>query len=150
MYETGRVGRMAVQEAGIQVPQATGSPSREQNIQPQTSTSTTGATPPRPQSTGAIIDPAAFDRDLKGRFARLRSCKVEVARQRRTTPGALAGSRLLLRWTILPDGHVTDTRVVSVARVHGKVADCLKREMSQWAFDPPRGGPVTIERPFSF
>jgi hypothetical protein len=106
--------------------------------------------PARQTSNGKIVEPAAFDRDLAIRFTRLRTCKAEVARQRRTTAGALSGSRLLLRWTILPDGHVTDTLVVAVARANGHVMDCIKRDMSQWAFDPPRGGSVRIERPFQF
>jgi hypothetical protein len=147
MYETGRVGTMSIHEPGVQIRQTSGrsQPPREQRIDAKTSA------PPAPAPAGGkIIDQAAFDRALQERFARLRACKLEVARQRRSTPGALAGSRLILRWTILPDGHVADTRVVAVARVDGRVADCIKREMSQWAFDPPRGGPAVVERPFRF
>ncbi len=146
MYETGRVGKMSVQEAGVQIRQTSGrAQPREQHVDAKTS----APAAPAP-SGGKIIDPMAFERDLQPRFARLRTCKLDVARQRRTTPGALAGSRLTLRWTILPDGHVADTRLVAVARINGHVADCIKREMSQWAFDPPRGGPVVVERPFRF
>lgn len=147
MYETGRVGATSIHEQGVQIRQTSGrsQPPREQRIDARTSA------PQAPAAAdGKILDQAAFEGALRERFARLRACKVEVARQRRTTPGALAGSRLILRWTILPDGHVTDTRVVAVARLDGHVADCIKREMSQWAFDPPRGGPAAIERPFRF
>jgi hypothetical protein len=148
MYETGRVGTTAIHEpGGVQIRQTAGrsQPPRELRVDAKTSAPQAPAPPG-----GKVLDQAAFDRELRERFVRLRACKVEVARQRRTTPGALAGSRLVLRWTILPDGHVADTRVVAVARVDGHVTDCIKREMSQWTFDPPRGGPAAIERPFRF
>jgi len=147
MYETGRVGAMKIQEQGVQIRQTSGrsQPPREQRVDAKTSA------PPAPAPAGGrVIDQATFERTVRERFAQLRTCKLEVARQRRTTPAALAGSRLTLGWTILPNGHVADTRVVAVARVDGRVADCLKRQMSQWAFDPPRGGAVVVERPFRF
>lgn len=147
MYETGRVGQMTVQESGVQIRQTSGrAQPREQRIDPRT----TPPTPPPKAPSGSIVDPQAFERDLQPRLARLRACKAEVARQRRLTVGAVAGSRLTLRWTIMPNGHVAETRVVAVARLNGHLADCLKREMSQWAFDPPRGGAVTVERSFQF
>jgi outer membrane biosynthesis protein TonB len=80
----------------------------------------------------------------------LRDCRVEVARQKRTDTAAVTANGLTLRWTVLPSGQVTDTQVVATSPVDGRVIDCVKRQMSQWSFSPPTGGPARVERPFKF
>ena len=43
-----------------------------------------------------------------------------------------------------------DTLVVATSAADGKIMDCVKRQMSQWRFSFPDGGPVRVERPFRF
>jgi hypothetical protein len=97
-----------------------------------------------------VIEPDVLGREIKSRFALLRECKTEVARHKKIAPASVTGSRLTLRWTILPGGDVADTQVVATSRVDGQVMNCVKRQMSQWSFSSPSGGAVRVERPFAF
>jgi len=97
-----------------------------------------------------VVDPTIFARQIRTRFALLNDCPIEVARRQRIAPATLRARRLTLRWTILPSGQVADTAVVATSPVDIRVMDCVKRQMSLWSFTEPQGGPVHVERPFSF
>jgi hypothetical protein len=147
LYETGRVGKMGLSEAGVQIRQTRNRISpQELRIQPKTELALHSQPGIRP----GAIDTEVLRREIKSRFALLRDCRVEVARHKKIAPGAITASRLTLRWTILPDGHVSETQVVATSRVDGQVMNCVKRQMSQWSFSAPIGGPVRVERPFAF
>jgi hypothetical protein len=103
----------------------------------------------QPSSDSGIVDPAILERQIHSRFALLDGCPVEVARRQRSA-AALKGRRLTLRWTILPNGQVADTAVVATSPVDSRVMDCVKRQMSLWSFSHPLGGPMHLERPFTF
>jgi hypothetical protein len=75
---------------------------------------------------------------------------VEVARAKQVKPPEVVADQLLLRWTIEPDGSTAATDVVAIAPVDIGVMDCAKRVMSQWKFSRPHGGPLAVERRFTF
>jgi hypothetical protein len=102
---------------------------------------------PTEQNTG-IVDTVLLKREIRSRFAELNDCPREVARHKRTA--TLRARRLTLRWTILPSGQVANTAVVATSPVNVAVMDCVKRQMSIWSFVPPRGGSISLERPFAF
>ncbi len=95
------------------------------------------------------VESAALDRQIQSRFTLLNNCPAEVARHQRLTPAALKARRLTLRWTILPNGQVSDTAVVATSPVDSRVMDCVKRQMSLWSFSHPLS-PLHLERPFTF
>jgi len=109
--------------------------------------STIAPTPVRPSG---VIDQRVLDREIADRFAEIGGCRVEVARAKQVKPPEIVADRLLLRWTILPDGSTGSTDVVAIAPVDMGVMDCAKRTMSQWTFSRPRGGSMAVERRFSF
>ena len=104
---------------------------------------------PAPLSLGKV-NQAVLGREIKSHFAALGSCRTEVARHGKIAPIAGSKHRLILRWTILPNGRVADTAVIATARVNLRVMDCVKRRMSVWSFSAPHGGSVRVERPLTF
>jgi len=109
--------------------------------------STIDPTPFRPKG---VIDQRVLDREIADHFADIGTCRVEVARAKQVKPPQIVAEQLLLRWTILPDGSTAATDVVAIAPVDLSIMDCAKRVMSQWTFSRPRGGPMAVERRFSF
>jgi len=105
---------------------------------------------PMPARPSGVIDQRTLDREIADRFAEIGGCRVEVARTKQVKPPEIVADRLLLRWTILPDGSTGSTDVVAIAPVDLSIMDCAKRVMSQWTFSRPRGGPMAVERRFSF
>jgi len=143
MYETGRIADVAVAPGNIR--QTAGRPApRELRVERRAHTVERA-----PAYPGTIKD-EILDRELGPRFLMLRNCRTDVARARRIAPAAVTASRLTLRWTIEPNGTVSDTLVVATSAADGKIMDCVKRQMSQWRFSFPDGGPVRVERPFRF
>jgi hypothetical protein len=146
VYETGRIGTTSVAGARISETRADRAKPKELVVP---------AKEPEPEAEPAAarqgdINAERLDHEVRARFALLRDCRGEVARRKRVSAGEVAAERLTLRWTILPSGQVAATQVVATSRVDGLVMDCVKREMSQWQFTAPRGGPVRVERPFRF
>jgi hypothetical protein len=97
-----------------------------------------------------VISPRVLEKEIGERFTDIWGCRVEVARMRQVTPNQIVADRLLLRWTIEPDGSTGPTDVVATEPVDLAVMDCAKRVMSQWKFSRPRGGAMPVERPFTF
>jgi hypothetical protein len=106
------------------------------------------APPPRPPE--GIIDPAMLSQEIAANFETVENCRVDVARAKRVPPSKVVADELLLRWTIEPTGQTGPTEVVATRQVDLDLMDCVKAAMSRWAFTPPRGGAVRIERPFAF
>jgi hypothetical protein len=145
LRETGRIAVTSISNTGVQIdaPPADRRVSREQRVEGVDSPSES----PTEQSAG-VVDPALLKREIRSRFAELNDCPREVARHKRA--GASRAQRLTLRWTILPSGQVANTAVVATSPVNIAVMDCVKRQMSIWSFVPPRGGSLSLERPFAF
>ena len=97
-----------------------------------------------------MIDKRVLDREIAERFVTIDDCRVEVARSHQVLPTAVTAVTLLLRWTIERDGTTSGTDVVATNAVDMAVMDCAKRVMSRWTFTRPRGGTVSVERPFLF
>jgi hypothetical protein len=97
-----------------------------------------------------VIDPRVLNREITDHFQDIAGCRVEVARAKQVMPAQIVADKLLLRWTIAPDGSTAATDVVAIQPVDLGIMDCAKRVMSQWTFTRPRGGPLTVERPYSF
>jgi hypothetical protein len=61
------------------------------------------------------------------------------------------GGRVLLRFTIGPDGRAASVSVDEDELGDVVVTDCLRAELSSWQFPRPRAGvPITITYPFVF
>jgi hypothetical protein len=61
------------------------------------------------------------------------------------------GGRVLLRFTIGPDGRAASITVDEDELGDGGVVDCLRGELAGWQFPRPRDGvPITVAYPFVF
>ena len=127
-------------------------PSAERRVVPHAPRvgSSDQALPATPAAGASVAVPEVFEHQIHTRFTLLNDCPAEVARHQRISPAAFKGRKLTLRWTILPNGRVADTAVVATSRVDLRVMDCVKRQMSLWSFSHPDGGPLRVERPFTF
>jgi hypothetical protein len=145
LRETGRIAVTRVSNTGVQIDAP---PADRRVFQEQRVESVEDASALPPDRNAGIVDTVVLKREIRSRFAELNDCPREVARHNRTA--ALRARRLTLRWTILPSGQVANTAVVATSPVNVAVMDCVKRQMSIWSFVPPRGGSLSLERPFSF
>jgi len=144
LRETGRVGALAPEDAGgISGGKDLSAP--EKNVVP--AAAGIGNVAP---TTGGSISKAVLDDQIATRFATLDNCRIEVARNKQVLPAGVVANSLVLRWTIYPDGHSGMTSVVATAPTDDRVMDCVKATMQRWTFAEPRGGPVQVERTFSF
>jgi hypothetical protein len=145
LRETGRVGVLAPEDAGGIPGEKDLAVEPEKNVAPAAS-GLGNAAPPA----GGSISGAVLDDQIATRFATLDDCRIEVARNRQVLPAGVVANSLVLRWTIFPDGHAGMTSVVATAPTDDRVMDCVKAKMQRWSFAEPRGGPVQVERTFSF
>jgi len=147
LHETGRIAIAPAPTAtGVIDSDALPSTSKEKSIsRAASSIDTTPA--PRP---AGVIDSQLLDREVAAHFADVAGCRVEVARAKQLKPAEIVADTLLLRWIIERDGSIGSTDVVAIQPVDLDVMDCAKRVMSQWTFTRPRGGPMTVERRFTF
>ena len=120
----------------------------EKSIAPAATALEEEETPPK-RPTG-VIDKRVLEREIAERFVTIDDCRVEVARSHQVLPTAVTAVTLLLRWTIDRDGTTSATDVVATSAVDMAVMDCAKQAMSRWTFTRPRGGPVSVERTFTF
>lgn len=147
LHETGRIAIMpAPTSTGVIENDALPSASKEKSISRAASSIDTT---PAPHPTG-VIDSQVLAREITAHFVDIAGCRVEVARAKQLKPAEIVADKLLLRWIIEPDGSTGSTDVVAILPVDLGVMDCAKRVMSQWTFTRPRGGPMTVERRFTF
>jgi len=148
LYETGRIGKAAVNEPGVPANRGgeRAAPPEQlvQAKQPERREA------PTPAAYTGVVDQAVLDRELAPRFRLLGDCKADLAHRKRVAVSSITGSRLLLRWTILPSGRVADTQIVATSPADPRLLDCVKERMSGWAFRPAKGGTVRVERKFAF
>jgi hypothetical protein len=146
LRETGRIAVTNVANTGVQIdaPPTDRRVAREQRVEGVADASES----PIEKDEG-VVDAVRLKREIRSRFAELNDCPREVARHNRTA-AVWRARRLTLRWTILPSGQVANTAVVATSSVDVGVMDCVKRQMSLWSFIPPKGGSVSLERPFAF
>jgi hypothetical protein len=147
LRETGRVGVLAPEDpSGISGGKDL-AVQPEKNVAPAAAAADIGnAAPPA----GGSISEAVLADQIATRFATLDDCRIEVARNKQVLPAGVVANTLVLRWTIFPDGHAGMTSVVATAPTDDRVMDCVKAKMQRWSFAEPRGGPVQVERTFSF
>jgi hypothetical protein len=146
LHETGRiaVSPTPMPTTAIETEDTPKSPNEKSISRAQSSLA---VAPTRPHG---VIDPRVLDKEVSDHFTQIAGCRVEVARTKQVKPPEVVADQLLLRWTIGPDGSTTSTDVVAIAPVDLAVMDCAKRVMSQWKFTRPRGGPLDVERRFTF
>ena len=144
LQETGRVGVMAPEAPSI-------AGQKELSLQPEKEVAPVaeGLAVEPVQPTG-VVDQTRLGREIDGYFAGLDDCRINVARAKQVLPAGVVADSLLLRWTILPNGHTSMTTVVATSPTDGEVMNCVKAAMARWTFATPRGGPVPVERPFAF
>ncbi len=103
--------------------------------------------PPAPGGTGIKDSLGASDvmEVLLGNRAGLTKCAAEA----RTREPSVSG-KLVLRWTISPDGRVSKVEVVTEELASSEFARCLVRLVKTWTFPKHKqqGGPITF--PFKF
>ena len=100
---------------------------------------------------GGSISGAVLAGEIATRFATLDDCRIEVARTKQVTAG---GRSSRTRWCCAgrssPTAHAGTTSVVATAPVDIGSWTASRRPMQRWTFTAPRGGPVQVERTFSF
>jgi hypothetical protein len=146
LRETGRIAVAPAMPMGVIESEGTQKSPNEKSITPAASTINT-APVARPSG---VIDARVLDREIAQHFTDVAGCRVEVARAKQVKPPEIVADKLLLRWIIEPDGSTGATDVVAIMPVDLAIMDCAKRVMSQWTFPRPRGGPMMVERPFTF
>jgi hypothetical protein len=146
VYETGRVGAIPEAESTAIEPQEQIGIRNEKTVKRIAAGTEPMSLKPRP----GTIDQGILEREIRTRFADVEGCRVDVARTRRINPAEVTADRLTLRWTIQPGGDIVATTVVATAPVDLEVMDCIKGAMSRWTFSSPIGGPVEVERAFTF
>jgi len=103
----------------------------------------------------AALPPGTIDEELlaatiAGRLQPLEDCRVSVARRKHVAVNDVAADRLMLRWIIAETGKAFGAEVVASTPTDDRVLDCVKRQMANWTFPRPSGGPLPIERDFTF
>jgi hypothetical protein len=142
--ETGRVGAMTPASAGVPG-------GKELTVQPEKDVAPAaqglGAEPQRPKGT---VDEARLAREIDTYLTSLDDCRINAARVKQVLPSGVAADKLVLRWTILPDGRTGMTSVVAASPTDAEVMNCVKAAMARWTFTAPRGGSLPVERSFAF
>jgi hypothetical protein len=144
LYETGRIGTTPQAASTAIEPEEQLGTRREKSVEGAAATIAT----PGPKT--GVVDQNVLDQQIEARFAPLEDCRVDVARAKRVKPAQIIATTLTLRWTIQPGGVTADTLVVASSPVDLDVMSCVKSAMSRWKFIAPRGGPVRVERLFTF
>ena len=88
--------------------------------------------------------------EIAARLGPLEDCRISVARRRHVTTGGVAADRLVLRWMITKTGRAFGAQAVATTPTDDGVLYCVKRQMTGWTFPRPSGGPLPIERDFTF
>ncbi len=102
--------------------------------------------PPPP----GTIDEELLAANIAARLEPLDDCRISVARRKQVPTGDVAADRLALRWIIAKTGQAFGAEVVGKTPTDDAVLDCVKRQMTGWTFPRPSGGPLPIERDFTF
>jgi hypothetical protein len=139
----GRIAYMPVAHAGTAIAPAVLRQRREAPVAP----AATVALAPRPPG---VIDDKVLGGEIASRFEPLALCRIDVARSKQLRAEEVEADRLTLRWTIEPTGKATATEVVATTPVDADVLHCVKHQMTTWTFSRPSGGPLPVERVFSF
>jgi hypothetical protein len=102
---------------------------------------------PRPPGT---IDQPVLAGEIAARLEPLEDCRILVARRENVVASEVAADHLTLRWTIGEAGRAFGAEVVAATPTDDGILDCVKRQMANWTFSPPSGGPLPVERDFTF
>jgi hypothetical protein len=140
---TGRIANVPVAHEGTTIAPAVLRQSQEAPVAPAASVA---LAPPPP----GVIDDERLAGEIATRFAPLAQCRIDVARGKQLRAEEVQADRLTLRWTIDSTGNATATQVVATTAVDADVLHCVKQQMSAWTFSRPTGGPLPVERVFSF
>lgn len=102
---------------------------------------------PRPPGT---IDQQVLAEEIAERLEPLDDCRILVARREQVAASEVAADHLTLRWTIGETGRAVGAEVIAATPTDDGVLDCVKRQMTAWTFSRPSGGPLPIQRDFTF
>jgi len=139
----GRIADMPIAHEGTTIAPAVLRQSQEAPVAPA---ATVALAPPPP----GVIDDKLLAREIAARFEPLALCRIDVARSKQVRAEEVEADRLTLRWTIDPTGKAAATEVVATTPVDADVLHCVKHQMTTWTFSRPSGGPLPVERVFSF
>ena len=94
----------------------------------------------------AGIEDDAVETLVKSKVGDLDSCFQEEKRQNPKAQG-----RVLLAFTILPDGRAREAKILASTLASPVMEGCIVGKMEQWLFPRPRDGrPVQVRYPFAF
>jgi len=102
---------------------------------------------PAPSGT---IDEQDLAAEIAARLEPLEDCRIGIARRRHVVVSDVPADQLRLRWIIAKTGRAFGAEVVATTPTDDGVLDCVKRQMTGWKFPRPSGGPLPIERDFTF
>jgi TonB family protein len=106
----------------------------------------------KPKTIGPAPTSANRDEDVISNFVKknMRSIEAEYNRLLKVDPGL--NGKITVRFTILPDGRVTDVEVVDATMDNETLKQKILRVVGNWVF-PPIGeneGNLTVNFPFVF
>jgi hypothetical protein len=139
----GRIANVPVAHGATSIAPAVLHQSQEEPVRPA---ATVALAPPPP----GVIDGKRLESEIAAQLEPLEQCRIDVARAKQLRADAVAADRLTLRWTIELTGKVHAPEVVGTTAVDADILGCVKHQMSGWTFSPPSGGPLPVERAFSF
>ena len=105
-----------------------------------------GALAPPP----GTIDASVLAAEIAARLGPWRTVASASRAGRHVATGDVAADRLVLRWMIAKTGRVFGAQAVATTPTDDGVLYCVKRQMTGWTFPRPSGGPLPIERDFTF
>jgi hypothetical protein len=92
-----------------------------------------------PPSVKGEIEPGVVHREVRARLSAIKAC-YERGLQRQPS----LGGRLLLHWTIDPDGTVGDAKTDADTLAEPEVSACVLSLVQRWRFPPPAHGAADV------
>lgn len=91
------------------------------------------------QTSNRRAETAGLRTEINQRLRGLESCR-----------GSARGGQIQLRWTVLPDGRISNTLVLEQQPTDMDVMKCARKRMDGWRFSPSAAGPIDVESSYSF
>ncbi len=89
--------------------------------------------------------PPAVRSATNDRLPQLKACRAFVASRRQKTVDRVPGGRVLLRWTVEPNGVVSNAEAVALEPTDPDVLTCARDRVEGWRYDR-QTGPIKVTR----
>ncbi|MCG5053737.1 MAG: AgmX/PglI C-terminal domain-containing protein [Myxococcales bacterium] len=91
------------------------------------------------------LDPSVVAKEVKLRLGAVKVCYEKSLKRNPSLSG-----KIVVFWTITPEGTVTGITIEQDTMGDSEVAQCIKKNIQNWRFTRPSGGSVEVSFPFVF